>query len=466
MRVLVCGATGCIGGAVASALRSRGHVVVAAGRGMTDGPRSLRLDFMERTAPLRWAERLCALRLDAVVNCVGILVESRSARYTRVHARGPAELFEGAALAGLGVVVQVSALGVGDDAEALELPYLRTKLEADDALAALGRAHAGLRWHVLRPSLVYGPRSASGALFATLASLPVIALPGRGAQRLQPLHVYELAEAIARLVERRGERSGVLELGGPEAVTYRQLLETHRRALGLGPALWLPLPHVAMRLGARAAEVLPQRAFSRTTIRLLERGSVARINALAALLGRAPTALDRGLAITPSQPHVDLTARFAPAPDALLRAALAFMWLYTAAVSAALPHESGVLALLARCGFEGAAGLAMLVASCALNIALGVLTLVRPSPGLFAVQAGAIVGYTVAAALAMPALTIDHCAPLAKNLPLLALVIVLACAPRRTIVRGGRDGSTRRATRRDAAAMYAPLPAVAPMPRR
>ena len=104
------------------------------------------------------------------------------------------------------------------------------------------------------------------------------------------------------------------------------------------------------------------------------------------------------------------------------------MWLYTALVSAALPQSSGVLHLLARCGFEGPAGVAALVFSCTLNVVLGVQTVRRPAPWLYAAQAAAVVGYTVTAALNMPELTIDHCGPLAKNVPLLALVMLLWCA--------------------------------------
>jgi len=55
----------------------------------------------------------------------------------------------------------------------------------------------------------------------------------------------------------------------------------------------------------------------------------------------------------------------------LARGSLAFMWLYTALISALLPQQSGVMNLLARCGFEGRLGVAALVFSCTLNVALG-----------------------------------------------------------------------------------------------
>lgn len=425
MRVLVCGATGCIGHAVTHALRARNHQVVEAARSLPEGARTLPLDFMQAQDPRDWARRLAARRIDAVVNCVGILMQGPRQSFERVHARGPSELFKGAALAGVHRVVQVSALGVRDEASAHGVPYLLSKLQADDALAALPMESA-----IVRPSLVYGPGSASAALFATLASLPLIATPGRGLQQVQPIHVYEVAEAVVQLLERSeplapGE---VFELGGPQPITYRQMLAAYRQALGLGRALWLPVPMALMMLGAASAEWLPQKVFSRDTLRLLERGNTTTANAAPRLLGRAPTPMREGLAVTPPQPVLDLQVRMSPLMDGLLRLSLALMWAGTALVSLGWPQASGVLHLLERCGFDGPAGVAVMLASCGLNLALGVAVLLRPAPATYALQMAAVLGYTLTAAVNMPELALDHCGPLVKNVPLLALLLALWCA--------------------------------------
>jgi uncharacterized protein YbjT (DUF2867 family) len=419
MRVLVVGATGCIGRAVVHALRSRGQTVIAASR----GDASTRVDYMQPVTPQAWAERLAHARVDAVVNCAGILMQSRAQSFERVHAQGPSELFRGAALAGVSRIVQVSALGAteeGDD----HPPYITSKRQADRALAALPLTRA-----IVRPSLVYGPGSDSAALFATLASLPVISLPGvrggGGAQRMQPIHVYEVAESIARWIENKDSTSGVFELAGPQAMSYSEMLAAYRCAMSLGAALWLPVPMMLMNAGAMLAERLPQKVFSRDTMRLLERGNTSAANAAPRLLERAPSTLAVGLRVTPPSPAIDLRVTLSPAVSWLLRASVAGLWLITALVSALLPHESGVLQLLARCGFEGDLGVAVLVASCTLNTLLGISILHRPGPWTYAVQIGAVLGYTLTAAINMPELTIDHCGPLLKNLPLLAMLMLL-----------------------------------------
>jgi hypothetical protein len=67
-------------------------------------------------------------------------------------------------------------------------------------------------------------------------------------------------------------------------------------------------------------------------------------------------------------------------------------------------------------------------ASCGLNLALGVAVLLRPAPATYALQMAVVLVYTLAAAVNLPALTLDHCEPLMKNLPVLALLLALWCA--------------------------------------
>lgn len=420
MRVLVSGSSGCVGRAVVHALRTRGHQVVEGARGLADTRRSLPMDFARRTEPAVWCERLRTLKIEGVVNCVGILMPSRGQSFARVHTEGPIELFRGAALAGVRRVVQISALGVDGSPEALATPYLSSKLLADDALAAMR-----LEWAVVRPSLVYGPHSQSAALFATLASLPVIGLPGLGGQQVQPIHVFELAEAVARLLEQEAAPQAVFELGGDAPLAYRDMLAHYRSALGLAAPLWLPLPLPLMHLAARVAELLPQKVFSRDTISLLERGSVPRVNAAPCLLGRAPSGMAQGLLVTKAEPMMDLRVQMSPLVHGTLRATLAFMWIYVSLVTLLLPQASGVLSLLARCGLNGNHGVAVMLLSCGLNLTIGALVIWRPAPWVYALQVAAVIGYTATAAVSMPELTIDHCGPLVKNVPVLGLVVLL-----------------------------------------
>jgi len=298
MKVLVCGASGCIGGAVSRLLRERGHTVVAGGRQAGRAPGELQVDYTAGHDAAHWERALRDHGIEAVVNAVGVLLPSGRNSYDAVHARGPSALFEGAARAGVRRVVQVSALGVGHGPDALQTPYATSKLAADDALRALGAAH-GMDWAIVRPSLVYGPRSQSAGLFRLMTRLPVIGLPGGGDQPVQPIHVQDVAGVIVAMLERAEPIAREVELAGPTPMRYRDMLAAFRRAQGLGQPLWLPVPMPAMKLTAWLAQALPQQALSPDTLTMLEHGNIARHNGAAEWLGREPVAMDQAVGRLP-----------------------------------------------------------------------------------------------------------------------------------------------------------------------
>ena len=260
VNVLVCGATGCIGRAVARALRWRGHHVVAASRGAVDGSDAMALDFMRERSPAEWSAELRARRIDAIVNCVGILCRRRAPASRGCTPRG-----RSSSSAAPRSPASAASSRSRRSASAPR-PSGRSGLPAQQAPRRRGPARPGrVDAAVVRPSLVFGPGSASAALFATLASLPVIGLPGRPAapaadpcvrarrDRRRPRRAHRLCARHLRARRR-------------EPLDYRRMLESYRRALGLGDAIWLPVPMPLMELGARLAELVPQRVFSRDTL--------------------------------------------------------------------------------------------------------------------------------------------------------------------------------------------------------
>ena len=79
---------------------------------------------------------------------------------------------------------------------------------------------------------------------------------GRGRTRLQPAYVEDIAEAIARLMQRAETRSMIFECGGPHIYSYEELLRTIAREAGLKPIL-IPVTFTAWYVLAWFAEILP-----------------------------------------------------------------------------------------------------------------------------------------------------------------------------------------------------------------
>lgn len=271
MKVWVLGANGFIGRAVVAALQAAGHEPV----------RRPRVDMAAATAAGDWLPHLQGV--DAVVNAVGVLRDSRQRPIWPTHASGPQALFEACAQAGVRRVVQISALGVEGNPTA----YARSKRAADErllAMAAQGRLEAA----VLRPSIVVGEGGASSGLFLALARLPWLLLPQPVASgQTQPLTVADLAAAVLACLAPQAP-GGVLPLAGPQVFTLRELIAHWRAALGHGPARVALLPAAPSRWSARVGDWLPLTPWCSETLALLAQPNTADAATLQGLLGRAP----------------------------------------------------------------------------------------------------------------------------------------------------------------------------------
>lgn len=270
--ILVLGARGFIGSAIADFAKAAGHPV-----------RTPRLDFARLLTPEAWQPHLEGV--DIVVNAVGVLRDSHQRPMQAVHADAPRALFEACAAQGSRRVIHISALGIDGNSTR----YAQTKLLAERALEAHRAAGRLPHATVVRPSIVFGPGGASSRLFMTMARLPLLPLPAAALRtRVQPIAVTDLAEACLALIQAEVPPARV-DAVGPEALTLAAFIATLRTQHGhQGPARLLPLPEAPSRWSARLGDHLPWQTWCSETLALLQQDNVGDAAVLGSLLGRPP----------------------------------------------------------------------------------------------------------------------------------------------------------------------------------
>ncbi len=417
MHVLVIGAGGFIGRHVVGRLLGEGMRVTVAGREpgrlARIWPRADALACdLSRDAVATWVRRLDGI--DAVVNCAGLMADG--ADYAGVHDRGARALFDACLSAGVGRVIQLSAVGTEKRATTA---YHRSKAAADDHLAALDPDGAHMGWAIVRPSLVLGRGGASTALFAAVAALPLLPRLGEGRWQVQPIAIDDLTEAVLRLLIRPGALALRVDAVGPEPVTTDGLTLAFRRWLGLGVARWLPVPVALLRLAAG----LGIGSLTRERLVLLQAGNVAPAEPFAAVLGFRPMTVEEALNRQPATAVDRIDARLLPMGP-VLRGLLIFLWLAGGIVSLVLAPPEDVANWLGRVGLTGLPAAATLWAGSLADIAVGLALMAHVKGGAIA-GIGLMFVYTAILTIAAPELWADPFGPLVKNAAVLGLSLAV-----------------------------------------
>jgi NADH dehydrogenase len=186
---------------------------------------------------------------ETVVNSVGILAPSGAQTFHEVHVEGARRIAKAAREAGAKRLVHISAIGANRDSNSR---YAVSKAEGEAAVLAEFPSAI-----ILRPSIVFGPEDQFFNRFAALARVsPVLPLVGGGRTKFQPVFSGDVGEAVANAVTGEGKPGAVYELGGPQVVTFRDILEATLRYAGRRKLL-LPVPFWMMRLQALLTWPLP-----------------------------------------------------------------------------------------------------------------------------------------------------------------------------------------------------------------
>jgi uncharacterized protein YbjT (DUF2867 family) len=273
--VTVFGGSGFLGRHVVRALANRGYRIrVAVRRPELTGylrPMGQVGQIHAVQANLRYPDSVAAAVRDAdiVVNLVGILFERGNQSFDAVMAAGAATVANAANAAGA-PLIHISAIGADANSPS---HYARAKAEGERLVRA---AQDGAI--IVRPSIVFGPEDDFFNRFAALARLaPALPLPGGGHTRMQPVFAGDVADAVAKLTDKAVDGdltpAATYELGGPDARTFRQLMEFVLATIGRRRLL-VPVPFSLLKLQAAVLQLLPKPPITPDQVELLKRDNV------------------------------------------------------------------------------------------------------------------------------------------------------------------------------------------------
>ena len=178
--------------------------------------------------------------------------------------------------------MQGSALGVD---QGIETPYFQTRRAAE---AFLSNLPGTTKYLIVRPSIIYGKDGASAKMFRLLASLPVHALPGGGKQRLQPVHINDVCQAVRNWLDDKATRSQTVACAGGEITDLRGMLDSYRQQMGKFEAVHVSIPLSLVKLTAKVGDLIPASPLCSDTLTMLTAGNTAETGDFSRLLGRAP----------------------------------------------------------------------------------------------------------------------------------------------------------------------------------
>ena len=262
-QVTVFGGTGYLGQHIVRRLGQAGYRVCVAVRHprkslfqiMGDAVDQIRADVTDKSSIAAAIEGS-----NATVNAVGLYTEKGPLSFDAVHVEGACAVAEqSAAMAAR--LVHISGIGVDVESSSR---YVRARAMGEQRVREVASNAV-----ILRPSVLFGSNDAFLRTLSNLVHyLPIVPLFGSGGTKLQPVHVEDVAEATARVLEEANTQGKIYELGGPRTYTYRQLLEMLQKGKKR-KRLLLPVPFFIWETLAAMATLLPNPPLTKDQVSLM-----------------------------------------------------------------------------------------------------------------------------------------------------------------------------------------------------
>jgi NADH dehydrogenase len=252
--ILVTGGTGFIGQALIRHLVEAGYPVrtlIRPSRISPNLPKGVAVEVAVCSLSDERGLHAAMVGVDTVYHLAGGEWKGTRASLMDIDIRGTQTVAQAAAEAGVERFFSVSHLGA-DRASAY--PVFKAKAIAEEHIR-----RSGVDYTILRSAIVYGPRDGfTTGLARLLHSLPFIFLvPGDGTNLLQPLWVEDLVTCLVWALEDERTRNQVIDVGGPEQLSFRQITQLVMRATGVQRRLVVLRPPYLRALTILLEHMLP-----------------------------------------------------------------------------------------------------------------------------------------------------------------------------------------------------------------
>ena len=154
---------------------------------------------------------------DVVINLIGILYETRKQKFYNIHTNIPEAVAKICSDSDVKKFIHVSAIGANENSKSL---YQKSKYQGE--VKALNNFKNTV---ILRPSVVCGTEDNFTNLFSKLSILPVIPVVGIN-YKFQPILVDDVADAIVKAVEQKGNEGKIYEIGGPKVISFGDMVKS------------------------------------------------------------------------------------------------------------------------------------------------------------------------------------------------------------------------------------------------
>lgn len=244
MRIAVTGATGYIGGRLVPQLLAEGHELVCLAR------------TPAKLADRPWFDDVTIHQTDLLATPnLAALLEGVEVAYYLVHSMGSGGAFEASDMAAArrfaiaaksaGVSRIIYLGGLGSDDEDLS-PHLASRHDVGAELSAHGVAVTEFR-----AAVIIGSGSVSFEMLRHLTQvLPIMTTPIWVRTKCQPIAIRDVLNYLVAALDDDRPGHAVYEIGGPDILTYEEMMQTYAEVAGLPHRLILPVPVLSPSLSS------------------------------------------------------------------------------------------------------------------------------------------------------------------------------------------------------------------------